>query len=178
MRHAILATISRGGGGLAGLLVLLAASSVPAQAQAPKAETDRRTTPEDTRLELSEDDLIRNGRGYGSIRIRSVTQPDRGTVELGPDRGVIYIPDPNFYGTDTFTYTIQDLFGRTDTGVVIVTVTPVNDAPVAQDDAAFEIEKRRVSEELELPVCDVVREGPGVLVEAVEQLQRRRQATR
>ncbi|MEM8738320.1 MAG: DUF1611 domain-containing protein [Planctomycetota bacterium] len=38
------------------------------------------------------------------------------------------------------------------------------------DDAAVEAERRRVEDELGLPVCDVYREGPGVLVEAALQL--------
>lgn len=41
-----------------------------------------------------------------------------------------------------------------------------------KDDAAVEEERKRVEEELELPVCDVYREGPGVLVEAAVTLKR------
>ncbi|QDU72576.1 DUF1611 domain-containing protein [Mucisphaera calidilacus] len=43
------------------------------------------------------------------------------------------------------------------------------------DDAAFEAEKRRVGEALGLPVADVVREGAGVLADAVERAIRDRQ---
>ncbi|MEO1237355.1 MAG: DUF1611 domain-containing protein [Planctomycetota bacterium] len=39
------------------------------------------------------------------------------------------------------------------------------------DDAAVEAERKRVEDELELPVCDVYREGPGVLVEAVTAME-------
>jgi large repetitive protein len=48
---------------------------------------------------------------------------------------VTYTPDPDFNGTDTFDYTASDGNGGTDTATVTVTVDPVNDAPVAQDDA-------------------------------------------
>lgn len=41
-----------------------------------------------------------------------------------------------------------------------------------KDDAAVDAERKRVEEELGLPVCDVYREGPGVLVEAVATLKR------
>ena len=41
-----------------------------------------------------------------------------------------YVPDADFYGTDSFTYTISDHQNETDTATVSVTVEPLNDAPV------------------------------------------------
>ena len=53
------------------------------------------------------------------------------------DGTVDYVPDANFFGTDTFTYTVQDDDGAiSNIATVTVTVTAVNDAPVANDDAA------------------------------------------
>lgn len=46
-----------------------------------------------------------------------------------------YSPSADFFGTDTFTYVVSDQRGGTDTGTVTITVAPVNDAPVARDDA-------------------------------------------
>ena len=66
--------------------------------------------------------------------ITEVTQPTNGTVVItGGGTGVTYTPDANFTGTDTFTYTITDGAFATDTATVSVTVTPVNDAPTADD---------------------------------------------
>ena len=42
-----------------------------------------------------------------------------------------YTPDANYFGADSFTYTISDGNGGTDTATVNVTVTAVNDNPVA-----------------------------------------------
>ena len=42
-----------------------------------------------------------------------------------------YTPEPNFYGTDRFTYVVSDGAGGTATGMVEMTVLPVNDAPEA-----------------------------------------------
>jgi len=42
-----------------------------------------------------------------------------------------------------------------------------------KDDAAVEAERKRVEDELGLPVCDVYREGPAVLAEAVMALKRK-----
>jgi VCBS repeat-containing protein len=45
-------------------------------------------------------------------------------------------PLADFTGTATITYQVTDAGGLTDSAVVTLTVTPVNDAPVAADDAA------------------------------------------
>ncbi len=45
-----------------------------------------------------------------------------------------YTPGANFHGTDSFTYTVSD-GTLTDTATVAITVTPVNDAPVAANDS-------------------------------------------
>ena len=42
-----------------------------------------------------------------------------------------YAPDPDFHGTESLTYLVADGNGATDTGTVTITVTPVQDAPVA-----------------------------------------------
>ena len=49
---------------------------------------------------------------------------------------MLYTPDPDYFGPDSFTYTISDGNGGTATATVAVTVTNVNDNPVATDDSA------------------------------------------
>ena len=65
--------------------------------------------------------------------VASVSDPANGTA-VTDGQNVIYTPDPNFEGTDSFTYTVVDANGATSTGTVVVTVDPVNDNPEAQDD--------------------------------------------
>ena len=48
--------------------------------------------------------------------------------------GVTYAPHADFFGSDSFTYTIGDGHGGSDTATVLVTVTNVNDAPGATAD--------------------------------------------
>ena len=59
------------------------------------------------------------------------TQPANGTAQLqGADR-IQYQPNPDFFGTDVFTYTLTDGNGGSATGTVTVTVAPLQDLPVA-----------------------------------------------
>ena len=46
-----------------------------------------------------------------------------------------YTPNAHFHGNDSFVYTVSDTQGSVDTATVTLMVTPVNDAPVAVDDA-------------------------------------------
>jgi hypothetical protein len=46
-----------------------------------------------------------------------------GTVTVNPDGTLRYVPNPDFNGTDTITYTIRDPDGNTATSTVTVTVT-------------------------------------------------------
>ncbi len=59
-------------------------------------------------------------------------QAANGTVMVNTDGTYTYTPKPNFNGTDSFTFTAHDGAGGSDTATVTLTVSPVNDAPVAQ----------------------------------------------
>ncbi|WP_250158983.1 tandem-95 repeat protein [Vibrio alginolyticus] len=61
--------------------------------------------------------------------------PANGTVSVNPDGSVTYTPNDNYHGADSFTYIVTS-GGVSESTTVNVDVTPVNDAPVANDDAA------------------------------------------
>lgn len=62
------------------------------------------------------------------------TQPANGVVSK-PDATYIYTPNKDYNGTDSFTVTASD--GKASTLVMVeITVTPVNDAPIAVNDTA------------------------------------------
>jgi hypothetical protein len=57
-------------------------------------------------------------------------------VTLNPlDGAFTYTPDANFNGTDSFTYLANDETLASNVAAVTLTVTPINDAPVAANDS-------------------------------------------
>lgn len=61
-------------------------------------------------------------------------EPNNGTVEVNDDGSVTYTPEPDFDGTDSFTYEVCDDQGGCDTADVTITVYPLNDEPNIADD--------------------------------------------
>lgn len=75
-----------------------------------------------------------------TLTITAVGTPGSGgnVVIAGGGASLNYTPASNFSGTETFTYTIQDAGGLSDTATVTVTVVappPANSAPVAANDS-------------------------------------------
>ena len=69
-----------------------------------------------------------------ALTVTAASSPN-GTVTINADGTLNFTPAANFNGDTTISYTISDGQGGTDTATVYVKVTPVNDAPVAQDDS-------------------------------------------
>lgn len=98
---------------------------------APVANPDGSSTNEDAMLTLSPAALLGNDtdRDGDAIKVHSVQDPIGGTVEWN-GINVIFTPTLNFNGQASFAYTIDDGY-LISTSTVLVTVNPVNDAPVA-----------------------------------------------
>lgn len=58
--------------------------------------------------------------------------PANGSVSVGSDGQFDYVPEPDFNGTDSFTFAATQPDGQVIEGTVIVQVLPVNDAPVGE----------------------------------------------
>ncbi|WP_374043405.1 Ig-like domain-containing protein [Vibrio alginolyticus] len=71
-----------------------------------------------------------------SFELTSVTvvdTPAHGSVNVTASGAIVYNPNENYFGEDSFTYTVADLAGAvSNAATVTMTVTPVNDAPMAQ----------------------------------------------
>jgi uncharacterized repeat protein (TIGR01451 family) len=102
----------------------------------PVANDDNYTTPEDTPLVITTPGVLVNDSDPNGDPILAslLTPPTNGMVMLNPDGSFTYTPDPDFYGIDIFTYEVCDPLGLCDDATVTITVTPVNDPPVAVDD--------------------------------------------
>ncbi len=110
---------------------------------APEAVDDTLDAVEDTPLTLSTVDIVDpndTDLDGDTLTITSVGGARNGTVDLNPDGTVTFTPAPNYSGPASFTYTIDDGNGGSDTATVTVNVAPVNDAPEAVDDTLGAVE--------------------------------------
>ncbi|HCZ9276591.1 TPA: tandem-95 repeat protein, partial [Vibrio alginolyticus] len=104
---------------------------------APVADVveDKATVVEDTATIIK---VLGNDTFEGDDKVVSLDTnngPANGTVSVNPDGSVTYTPNDNYHGADSFTYIVTS-GGVSESTTVNVDVTPVNDAPVANDDAA------------------------------------------
>ena len=110
--------------------------TVAAVNDAPVAVADSYSVAEDTVLSTAAPGVLGNDTDVDldPLTATVATPPLHGGVVVNLDGSFTYTPDFNFNGDDSFTYTANDGAGGWDTASVGVTVTPVNDAPVANDD--------------------------------------------
>ena len=101
-----------------------------------------------------------------ALTIQSYGQGSNGSVtESG---GVLtYTPAANFYGSDSFSYTINDGNGNTDSATVLVTINGVNDNPVANTDSATTDEDVAVNVDVVANDTDI--DGDSLFISTVSQ---------
>ena len=121
---------------------------------APVAVDDTLTVSEDAAL--TSKDVITNDTDAdaNTLSLIAATTAGTGTVAINADGlSIDYTPAANFNGTELITYTVSD-GERTDTaGTLTVTVTPVNDSPVATAQSVTTIED--ISIEITLSGSDI-----------------------
>jgi len=101
---------------------------------APVAVADAYTILEDAVLTVAAPGVLGNDIDYDVLTAILVSGPANGSLTLNADGSFVYMPDLNWHGTDTFTYKANDGMADSNVATVTITVTPVNDAPVAVDD--------------------------------------------
>ena len=83
---------------------------------------------EDTSITLSLTDALHRD-DADTLQIQSITTPNNGTAQIS-DNTVTYTPDTNYYGVDTFKYTIiKSGTHLTNTGTATINIAPVFDHP-------------------------------------------------
>jgi VCBS repeat-containing protein len=155
-------TVTDDDGGSDTQTVLVTAINAP-----PAAIADTGATDEDTLLTVSGPGVLSNDTdpagSYDTLTVTgySATSTLGATVVVNTDGSYSYDPTTSTIlqtlavgatATDTFSYTVSDGEGGSDTGTVTITVSGVNDAPVANDDNYTTAEDTALS----VP-------GPGVL---------------
>jgi VCBS repeat-containing protein len=104
---------------------------------APSAESDAYSVAEDGELNVAaatgvlDNDTDADG---DSLTAAIVVEPSHGTLTFEDDGSFTYVPDADYAGDDGFTYVANDGYTDSSEATVVITVTPVNDAPVAADD--------------------------------------------
>src|SRR5438132_143792 len=123
-------SISDGNGGTASALITVTVSAVN---DPPVAVDDAGNTAHDvgeTSSALDNDSDVDGD----SLTITSVSATN-GTAVIVGGTNVLFTPAANFNGTATIGYSISDGNGGTASALITVTVSAVNDPPVAVDDA-------------------------------------------
>ncbi|HEY8933912.1 MAG TPA: tandem-95 repeat protein, partial [Cyclobacteriaceae bacterium] len=124
--------------------------------QAPVAHDDAATTNEDVAVTI---DVTANDDNDGlfdlssvdldpsTAGIQSTLSTADGDYSVNTSTGIVtYTPTTNFNGTTSITYTVKDNLGLgSNAANITITVTPVNDPPVAVNDAASTNENVTVS---------------------------------
>jgi VCBS repeat-containing protein len=152
-------TVSDGRGGSDTATVTITVTEVN---DAPVATADTNSTNEDTSVSGNvltndtdpdntdgipgnEDTLVVSAVNGSAAGVGTSVATSHGTVTVGADGSYTYSPAANYFGTDSFTYTVSDGRGGSATATVTITVTEVNDAPVAGADSNSTNEDNAVS---------------------------------
>jgi Ca2+-binding RTX toxin-like protein len=104
----------------------------------PLAEADTYEIAEDGLLEVAAPGVLANDTDPDGDTLqigRIVTYATNGTVTPQRDGSFTYEPDADFYGTDFWGYKATDGTDLSNASRVTITVSPVNDAPVASADS-------------------------------------------
>ena len=123
----------------------------------PIAVNDTFTVTEDSlnnSFDVLSDDSDVDGDG---LTITAIGTLSAGGTAVHSTTIITYTPVPDFFGTETFTYTISDGNGGEDTATVTVNITPINDAPIAANDSYT------TSEDIPLVIA-----APGILFNDVD----------
>ncbi len=98
----------------------------------PVALHDTSTTPED--IPVTIDVLANDSDADGdTLSVSGITQPAHGTAII-QDNKILFSSYLNYFGTDSFGYTISDGRGGIASANVNIEVTPISDPPIANSD--------------------------------------------
>jgi hypothetical protein len=125
-------TIIDGQGGSDTSIVTVTIQSVN---DVPMASNDAATAAEDGSATIA---VILNDADVDgdTLVVSAATDPPHGAATVNADGTITYVPDANYFGSDAFSYIVNDGQGGVATALVFVNIISVNDAPSALNDAA------------------------------------------
>ncbi|MEO8615552.1 MAG: Ig-like domain-containing protein, partial [Luteolibacter sp.] len=114
----------------------------------PRSTADSYSTNEDTQMIVEAPGVLANDVDPKPDPITAVLNagPSHGTLTLNPDGGFTYTPALNYNGPDSFTYHANNGTLDSPVATVSITVTPVNDPPVAV------VQSVQTDEDVPLPI--------------------------
>ena len=120
----------------------LAQVNVSSVNDTPVANNDTAVTEEDTPVTILARELLGNDRDIDNdaLRIHRVNNTVNGTANVNAEGNIEFTPDANFNGTATIEYSVTDGIDN-DTATIEINVSPVNDAPLANNDTATAIDE-------------------------------------
>lgn len=165
-----------GGAGVSALANLPGPSNpVAVVLQRPVIHDAQLVGDEDAGLMLDLDALLASGGspghppGSAGLSIAGVGDASHGRVSLR-DGQVVFVPEANYHGPASFSYTVGDAYGLQTTAIARLDVRPVNDAPIVpggqgggREDTALSIDPA----DLLAGATDVEDGHPGLAVTAV-----------
>ncbi len=99
----------------------------------PVATADSVSVNEDETVEIV---LAGTDNEDDELTFRIMDNPQNGWVD-GETPTVTYTPNGDFAGSDSFSFSVSDLLSESAPAIVDITVTPVNDSPVAMEESIF-----------------------------------------
>ncbi|MCO6454069.1 MAG: tandem-95 repeat protein [Pirellulaceae bacterium] len=104
---------------------------------APLATADSYTTGEDVVLMIDAPGVLGNDSDPDSSSLAAVlvTGPTHGSLTLNANGSFSYTPDAGYSGVDSFSYKSSDATADSNLATASITITPVNDAPLAAADS-------------------------------------------
>ena len=108
--------------------------SAPPVEAIPNPEDDVIATSEDQPVTISPLELLGNDANAGGMSVHIASSVDHGTLTQLDSGEILYQPDENYHGYDSFSYTLTDGTHASSTATVFIDVESVNDAPTARAD--------------------------------------------
>ena len=132
---------------------------------APVAQDDSASVDEDNKILI---DVLANDSDADGDALEIVLgkEPSYGSVKV-VDNKIEYTPNKDYNGQDSFTYSVSDSKEQSQEATVSITINPVNDAPVAEDDSESVDEGSRVLIDVLKNDSDV--EGDTLTIKSVTQ---------